>query len=190
MISKVFFAQKRKPVGGDWVKIVDDDLKLLDINLKENEIKNMKKENFKTYVKKKVDTKVFKYLENLKEGHSKVKDIKYKKLEMQQYMKDPNFSINNIKLLFKLRTRMVQVKRNFKSAFQSLVCDLCEIEEDDQHHLLSCQVLLKQCSELYNDISVEYNDLFSTSEKQLQAVKLFKKVLQIREKLLQEKTEQ
>ena len=190
LISKVFFAQKRKPIGGDWVKLVEDDMKLLDIKLNDNEIKKMKKENFKVFVKKQVDNKSFTYLQNLKEGHSKVKHIKYQKLEMQKYMKDSKFSINNIKLLFKLRTRMVQVKRNFKSAYLSLVCDLCKLEEDSQYHLLSCEVLLQKCQELYNDVSVEYDDLFSTSEKQLQAVKLFEKVLMTREKLLQEQTDQ
>ena len=63
-------------------------------------------------------------------------------------------------------------------------CDLCQSDEEDQYHLLSCEVLLKECEELYNDKSVEYDDIFSTSEKQLQAVKLFEKILQTPEKLL------
>ena len=144
----------------------------------------MKKEQFKLYLRQNLDIKAFKYLENLKENHSKVKNISYRKLEMQHYMKNSKFTIDNIKLLFKLRTRMVQVKRNFKSSFVSLECDLCQIDEEDQYHMLSCEVLLKECKELYNDESVEYEDIFSTTEKQLQAVKLFEKVLQTREKLL------
>ena len=76
------------------------------------------------------------------------------------------------------------MKRNFKSSFVSLECDLCQIDEEDQYHMLSCEVLLKECEELYNDESVEYEDIFSTTEKQLQAVKLFEKVLQTCEKLL------
>ena len=60
------------------------------------------------FAKKNIFAKIY-------EKHSKVKNIKYDKLELQQYMADSKFTSNNIKLLFKLRTRMVQVKANFKN---------------------------------------------------------------------------
>ena len=80
---------------------------------------------------------------------------------------------------------MIKVKNNFKSSLESLVCDLCHAEEEDQLNLLNCETLINQCDDLYNDISVEYGDLFSKmTTKQLQAVKLFQKVLKVREDLL------
>ena len=98
-------------------------------------------------------------------------------------MVDSNFSQHNIKLIFKLRTRIIQVKNNFKNGFESLICELCHADEEDQLHLLNCETLLNQCEDLYNDVSVEYGDLFSTTTKQLQPVKLFEKILKVREKL-------
>ena len=88
-------------------------------------------------------------------------------------MTDSRFTLKNIQVLFKLRTRMVQVKANFKSGLDSLICDVCNIEEDSQFHLLNCEELLNQCEALYNDDSVEYDDIFSNTEKQLKAVNLF-----------------
>ena len=101
-------------------------------------------------------------------------------------MTDSKFTSNNIELLFKLRTRMVQVKANFKTGFDSLFCDLCKVEdeEENQPHLLNCEVLLNNCEALYNDESVEYDDIFSDKESQLKAVKLFEKVLEVRDNLL------
>ena len=171
---------------GDWVNLIEDDLDCLSINLKENEIQKMNKNKFKKYVKGKVKSRALKYLNQIKEKHSKVKDIKYNKLEIQQYMTDSRFTSNNIELLFKLRTRMVQVKANFKTGLDSLICDLCKVEEEEenQSHLLNCEVLLNQCESLYNDESVEYDDIFADKESQLKAVKLFEKVLEVRDNLL------
>ena len=186
LIHRVYHAQKRQPVKGDWVNLIEDDLDCLSINLKENEIQKMNKNKFKKYVKGKVKSRALKYLNQIKEKHSKVKDIKYNKLEIQQYMTDSRFTSNNIELLFKLRTRMVQVKANFKTGLDSLICDLCKVEEEEenQSHLLNCEVLLNQCEALYNDESVEYDDIFADKESQLKAVKLFEKVLEVRDNLL------
>ena len=79
---------------------------------------------------------------------------------------------------------MVQVKANFKNGLDNIICDLCNIEEDDQCHLLSCEKLMYECEDLYNDDTVEYEDIFSNTENQLKAVKLFQKVLKVRENLL------
>ena len=87
-------------------------------------------------------------------------------------------------LLTKLRTRMIDVKTNFKNKYQnSFFCDLCG-EHEDQVHLLECQVLIDNCEALYEDSIVEYDDIFCSEEKQLSAVKLFKQVLETRQKLL------
>ena len=81
---------------------------------------------------------------------------------------------------------MIQVKNNFKFGLESLTCDLWHSEEEDQLHLLNCETLINKCEDLYNVISVEYGDLFSTTAKQLQAVKLFEKILKVREKLIED----
>ena len=184
LISRVFYAQKRKSIKGDWVKYIEEDFSHLDIKLSDSEIMKMKKKKFKSYIKEKIEKVAYNYLNDLKEKHSKVKHIQYRKLEIQKYMHYSKFTLNDIKLLFKLRTRMTQVKRNFKSAYSSLTCNLCQKEEEDQVHLLSCPNILSECIELRDDTEVEYEDLFSDVKKQLKAVKLFDKVFKARDKLL------
>ena len=72
--------------------------------------------------------------------------------------------------------------KNYEDLFCSLKCGKYE----DQNHLLECEILIDKCTALYEDSTVHYEDLFSTENKQLEAVKLFDKVLKTREKLLEE----
>ena len=46
LISKVYYAQKRKPGKNDWAVTVENDIKEIDLNLSENEIRLMKKNKF------------------------------------------------------------------------------------------------------------------------------------------------
>ena len=46
LISQVFFAQKRKSVKNDWVKLIEDDLKEVKINVTKESISKMKKFKF------------------------------------------------------------------------------------------------------------------------------------------------
>ena len=50
----------------------------------------MSKYQYKKCVKDKIAKAAFKYLEGLKSKHSKIKDIKYKKLQIQPYILDEN----------------------------------------------------------------------------------------------------
>ena len=53
LINQVYYAQKRRPIKDDWFLTVQKDLKDLNIELSENQMKkNMKKNIFKSYVKK------------------------------------------------------------------------------------------------------------------------------------------
>ena len=100
---------------------------------------------------------------------------------------DANFSHDQKILLFSLRTSMVRkVAANFRTMFNNdTVCKLCDGEyTQTQSHLLDCETLVSNCAELYNNIDVKYEDIFSRNTKeQLRAVKLFAAVLSTKEKL-------
>ena len=126
------------------------------------------------------------YLDDKKIVHSKGKNIEYDQLEKQPYITDASFSSEEKQILFKLRTRMVEVKENFKSRHSDTICSLCFDHVESQKYLLDCPVLINNCSDLYNDSFVKYEDLFSSEiEKQLKATKLFDAVLETRNKLLE-----
>ena len=50
LVKKVFIAQKLSPCKDDWIHQLREDLKECDINLSENEIKDMKKHTFRKLV--------------------------------------------------------------------------------------------------------------------------------------------
>ena len=184
LIRKVYEAQKRAPVKDDWVEQVENDLKELEINL--GHLKNVKKNKFKKILKEKILQKSFQYLKNISDNQSKLSYNSYKKLRIQDYLISTKFSNHEKELLIKLRTRMVDVKDNFKQKYEdNMSCDLCG-EYENQQHLLECKTLIENCKSLYDDSTIRYEDLFSTVNKQLSAVKLFTEVLQTRQKLLDE----
>ena len=88
-------------------------------------------------------------------------------------------------MMFKLRCRMTNVKHNFKNMYEDQQCQLCLTEEERQPHLFQCEVLIDTCEELAENIDVEFEDLFSTKDKQETFIKLFCKVWQMRAHLLE-----
>ena len=68
----------------------------------EDSIVNMTEDSYKNHVKKLIEKAAFKYLNELKESHSKVKENKYKGLEAQTYILSHQFSNNKKSTLFML----------------------------------------------------------------------------------------
>ena len=87
-------------------------------------------------------------------------------------------------LLFKLRTSMDDTKINFSSMYNDLTYNLClEDVIQDTSHLLYCKTLINNCTELFNDCSVEYSDIFKGTNEQLKAVKLYQHVFKAKQNL-------
>ena len=65
-----------------------------------------------------------------------MEETNYEKLSVQDYLKSDSDMSNNEKyLLIKFRTRMVEVKTNFKGKYEDLMCPQCNVENDTQGHL-------------------------------------------------------
>ena len=94
-------------------------------------------------------------------------------------------SVDEVQLLFRLRTKTDSSKRNFRNQHaQDMSCDLCRIELCTTEHLLSCIVIRKFIPELENT-SVVYEDIYSDVNQQLAAVKLFLKIFKQKEIILE-----
>ena len=101
MISKFFYAQLNKPLKGDWILSVLDDLKNVELDCYTfDELENLTKKQFKNIVNESVKTNAFDYLIDLKEKYSKIKHIKYSQLQLQAYLTTNNLSIQESKFLF------------------------------------------------------------------------------------------
>ena len=118
MISQVFEAQRKNPTTKDWVTMVKYDLELL--NMKLEEIPKMNKKEFMKKIKEKIILKTKMDLNEMKESHSKVRQIEYPILKMQKYLK-PNeemVKVEEKKLLFRLRCETTNLKMNMKSLYE------------------------------------------------------------------------
>ena len=81
----------------------------------------MKKQKYKDAIKSKVKETAFHYLLAIKNSHSKMKNVKYRNLELQNYLKSPLFDRKQAQMLLSLRTRTVRgIKTDFKGIYQDI----------------------------------------------------------------------
>ena len=133
ILAEVLMAQNRKPIDGDWLSTVKNDIKDFEMDLTIEEIKNMTKENLKNKVKESMKRAASEYLMKEKSSKSKMQNLNYNEIKLQNYFSTSQITTKRKIILFKARTRMLKVWYNFG---QKIKCPLCKIQEDKQEHLL------------------------------------------------------
>ena len=182
LIKKVYMTQKVINTKGDWVEALIKERKDLKLAVTDEEIAKMSKNKFKVIVDIAIEAKALENLNATAHSHSKSKKLVKSKLACEPYFLDKQLHKSEIELLFALRTRMINVKKNFPSNHKDdIACLLCKVQVESQEHLLQCEVLKKHVN-IPGD--VDYEDLFKNIEKQKKLVKLYKKLLRKRETLL------
>ena len=142
LIKRFLEAQLDSPVKGDWVNTVREDLEELKIDLEPRNVTRLSKEVFREIIKESIKDRALHHLKSVQKSHSKARNIKYDKLEMQSYlMSGGSMTIQEKCFAFAARTRMLDLKANFKSSLSDSVCRKCFSEEENQKHLLSCPAL-------------------------------------------------
>ena len=159
LLKRFFTAQRESPLKGDWVTTVTEDMQELGIDLTMEEIAATSKLRYKEIVKNRVEKKALQYLIKLKESHSKAKNIKHDNIQLQPYLRSEtkNLTINEKKFIFAARTRMLDLKGNFKIGILDRKCRKCEATEETQEHLLDCPALMDSSLVLGRP---RYDDLF------------------------------
>ena len=96
---------------------------------------------FKNLVKERTEKNALQFLKlHIK---SKGKEIVYSELEMKKYLASMSIlTLQEKKEVFKIRTRMTEVKSNFKQRYNDLNCDNCgkknQFNEETQEHVYNC----------------------------------------------------
>jgi hypothetical protein len=82
-------------------------------------------------------------------------------MEMQDFLSPNSSSIDECKYIFLLRSRMLDVKCNYRGRYihSNTLCPVCKKEEDTQAHILVCAQLNVE-DEIVSK-TVEYHHLFS-----------------------------
>ena len=142
MIFKFFMAQWNFPANKDeWTEQVRKDLEELKMEEDLEWIGSRSKPTFKKMVKIQARELAFDWLMKKKESHTKMTNLSYPTLEMQEYLKDNKITVSQAKILFRVRTRMEQFGENFKGGRDTKPCPVCEASKDTQSHSFQCSVI-------------------------------------------------
>ena len=175
LIRRFLTAQELNPVKNDLCLQFKDDLSTCGIVLTSAEISTMKKRKFKNIVYTQLWEVSREYLLSLKRKHSKL-DHLTNTYTLDSYLESNNITTEEKQTLFKLRTRMIDVKSNFKSQYgQDLVCRFCP-EEETQAHLLLCKELVDNI----DTSDIIYEDIFKSLKKQEAISKTYTQILKNR----------
>ena len=176
LIRKVYDLQKCKPNKGDWAKIMEEEKETYDIQLSDLEISKMSRGKFETILKKKIKVYVAQHLKSIGLNHSKSIEIASQKFEKKGYFSDRRLSKDDIQLLFKLRTKMLDCKTNFEGQFDDMSCRTCNIQQsvENEDHILYCTALNSDAH------GVKFGDVYGNPDKQYKALQVFKKILRRR----------
>ena len=118
--KRIVQLQKEEHNEGTFYQQVESDM--IDLNISEDDLSH-------TVLKKQLQDATaklaFQHLIDMARKHSKTKDNIYHNLQGMAYFDDPRFTANKARLLFKFRTRMFNVRNNFRNQYTSILCPLC-----------------------------------------------------------------
>ena len=168
MISKVFETQRKNKSAKDWVTTILDDLKELNLNVDFEDIRSMTKGVFMNKVKRKTEEKVLEKLEKMKEKHSKVNFLNHPILKMQKYLMPTSLNIRKEECqeIFKLRSKVTDVKMNMKNKYESNECEACGKNEETQEHVLLCEIILNMHEDYEKSEKEDYEKIENGSVKE------------------------
>ena len=114
MLYKFCNAQWKHPTSQDWTEQVKIDLEDFNIPIDLEFIKSKSKYSFINLVKIKAREYAFDKFMMKKLEHSKLDNLIYSKLEIQQYLKSNQFTVAQARSIFSFRTRISNFKENFQ----------------------------------------------------------------------------
>ena len=187
LVKRIYLEQTKNPTKGDFVELLKEDFKILDMLQNNEKIQKMNKNMYKQMIRKSIKNAALRYLTKKQESHSKINMINYSELETQKYMISPIFSNEEVNQLHALRAKTTNCKMNFKNRFKvgDLLCNLCENENQDQKHLLQCSVVKRKLKSSHvAKQKIEYENIYSDDlNKQKEITSLFLEIFNIKNRL-------
>ena len=144
MLQKFFITQWNNPTKGDWTETVKENLEEMEIPVNLEFIKSISKERFKKMVKIKSQEYASKVLKEQQGKHSKMKNVLYTEIKIQSYLTNPGIKVEQMRNIFKLRTRMAPLGENFRGGKESICCPLCSTHLDNQEMFFKCPEVKKK----------------------------------------------
>ena len=92
----------------------------------------------------------------MKNRHSKMDNLEYVELKIQNYLNDDRIPVNEAQNLYRFRTRVAKFKENFQNSHTGIACPLCLVQPDTQAHCVQCPVIKDNVN-----IQGVYSDIFN-----------------------------
>ena len=144
MLHSFFITQLYDPSPGDWTEQAKQDFEEFGISSDIKYLKSKSVESFKRIVKSKADMYELVRLTQKQGTHSKMDNLHYSKLEIQNYLKMPGISTEEAQNLFRWRVRMAPFGENYRGGQDHVICPLCHAHLDNQPMALQCNQLKKE----------------------------------------------
>ena len=183
MIKRVYEELKKDSKKGDFVDLVRKDLKSLEINLSDEEIKKYSKRKWSELINKTTEEKGFEMLMEENKKKEKTKHITFKKLDISEYLKK-NTNTNISKTIFKIRAGTFDVKTWRKWEYQDNLCVACQEFEETMDHFMKCKYYKQtkkyetNWKEIIED-STRNEEKILVAKEAIERKKLRKKLLQV-----------
>ena len=182
MIFQVFQATSDNPIKNDFVQTCKKYLDELNINLSFEQIQPMSKWKMKKLLNEKISEAGFKYLIE-KISSQNISHIKYKKLEMQDYLLDGNKNVKVAQFISKARSMTLDIKMQRKWKYKDMLCIGCGEENETGEEILKCSGYSEFTSE---DKPVVYSLFYYGNALEMAEVaKIMLKRLKVREKRME-----
>ena len=122
-------------------------------------------------------------------SHSKYWYLKSSSFKASSYLVDSRFTKSEAQLLFRLRSKTVNLKVNFPKMYQDNLCKMCKLFPESQAHLLQCPEIVPQLKLVCLKNMDEENLIYSNIENQLKIVKMYSQVMEFRKSFLENEEE-
>ena len=96
-----------------------------------------------------------------KREKSKLRNLTYNKLEIQKYLTTDLLNTQEKRLIYRIRTQMVNTPACYG---QNTLCSLCNLARDEMSHVIQCVVIKLACPEVYLNGSVKVEDAYEGSD--------------------------
>ena len=144
-----FLCQYSKRSPKDWVNQALEDFSDLDIDSSFAYLENISKNAFKQLVKSRIRHFSFQRLLIRKNTLSKMTYLEYNEYKIQDYLENPDLSIETKKIVFRWRVHMEKgFAENYRNGNMSVRCPLCMSHPDSQKEAY------KNCSFIRNKIQI------------------------------------
>ena len=186
MIFQVFQATLENPTKNDFVENCKQYMNTLCLNLPFDKFGELSKWRVKKLIKEKTSKAAFNYLMKIKEKQSKIVNLKYDRLEIQEYLVDGNRNTKLSKIIFKARSLTLDIKLHKKWKFKDTICVGCGEREESGEEILKCDGFDKEREEEVPK-EMKYSNFFDgTSSQMVELAQIIKKRLKVREKIMEE----